>query len=177
MQALCLNLCLKLNVRCKSEQFRTQEVTNTDLEHAFEATSDWSDYSSVVQGLHSGPKERGTERKQFALIDGSFGDVYRVVLLALSQDPPSLSFTYDELIDRVGGVCSHEKPVGSSITQSLTQMEKLSQILSPSVPLIEWNENVLDIVEPYFLFFLRASKKLERLKNINTGSALAVKNS
>lgn len=162
MQALCLNLCLELGVR-KTRELTRFEVASDVLQSALERTSDLADYSSVVQGLHSGPKERGTERKQFTLIDGSKGDVYRCILLALSQSPPRVTFTYDEIMQRVRNVCIGEYPVGSSVSQALPQMQKLSGTLSPTVPIIEWNENVLDIVEPYFLFFLRCSRKLERL--------------
>jgi len=33
-------------------------------------------------------------------------------------------------------------------------MEKLSQLVQEA-PVIEWDEDVLDIVEPYFLFFFK----------------------
>jgi hypothetical protein len=41
-------------------------------------------------------------------------------------------------------------------------MEKLSQLVQEA-PVIEWDEDVLDIVEPYFRFFLRCSPFLEKL--------------
>jgi len=31
-------------------------------------------------------------------------------------------------------------------------------------PVIEWDEDVLHIIEPYFLFFLRNSKHLKKLR-------------
>jgi hypothetical protein len=169
MQALCLNLCLELNIRQTQLDHKRVRVSEAQFKQAKETTSDWSDYSSVVQYLHSGPKERGTERNEFSLLDGSIGDVYRVILTALCQNPPRLSFSYDEILQRVSSVCVEGKPVGSSINQALIQMDKLSSTLSRSVPIIEWDENVLDIVEPYFLFYLRASKKLDLLRK-NQGS-------
>jgi hypothetical protein len=90
-------------------------------------------------------------------------DVYRSVLVSLCQDPPLLSFTYDQLMDRIIAVCGEERPVGSSVNSALAQMEKLSVSLSPQVPILEWDENVLEIVDPYFLFFLRSSRQLETL--------------
>ncbi len=163
MQSLCLNLCLELGIREKQPTHVRIDVNDTHIAQALERTSGQSDYSSVVKGLHSGPKERGTERKQFEFHDGSTGDVYRCILLSLCHGPAQLSFSYDEIIKRVAEVCPNEIPVGSSISQALGQVESLSKTLSPRVPIIEWNENVLDIVEPYFLFYLRASNKLERL--------------
>ena len=163
MQSLCLNLCLELGVRQAIGDQRRFDVDDQIITQTLERTSDFTDYSSVVQGLHSGPKERGTERKQFRLSDGTIGDVYRCVLVALKQNPPQLSFSYDDMMARMKQICTEDGPVGSSVVNALTQMQKLSTSLSPNVPLIDWNENVLDVVEPYFLFFLRASKKLNRV--------------
>jgi hypothetical protein len=38
-------------------------------------------------------------------------------------------------------------------------------------PVIEWDEDVLDIVEPYFLFFLRCSPHLARLAKHSAAQA------
>lgn len=163
MQLLCLNLCLELGVRETQREQRCIDVTKEHIVQALERTSDYADFSSVAHGLHSGPKERGTERKQFNFTDGTKGDVYRCVLLALRQDPPQTDFTYDDIMRRIREVSVGEAPVGSSVSNALAQMQTLSSSLSPNVPLIEWSENILSIVEPYFLFFLRASKKLDRI--------------
>lgn len=163
MQSLCLNLCLELDIREALTKHRRVDVTEENIIRALERTSHWTDYTSVVQGLHSGPKERGTERKQFNFHDGSRGDVYRAILLALSEEPPLLSFTYDNLMARITDICDDDRPVGSSVNSALTQMERLSGSLSPQVPVLEWDENVLEIADPYFLFFLRSSRQLGSL--------------
>ena len=58
--------------------------------------------------------------------------------------------------------CDIASPVGSSVSESLVQMAKLSKTVQEA-PVIEWDEDVLDIVEPYFLFFLRCSPHLSEL--------------
>jgi uncharacterized protein len=95
-------------------------------------------------------------------MDGTTGDVYRCVLLALKSDPAILSFPYDEMLKRTRQICKGDTPVGSSVSESLLQMHKLANAIQ-STPVIEWDEDVLDIVEPYFLFFLRCSPALEKL--------------
>jgi hypothetical protein len=120
-----------------------------------------TDFSTMLSVLQAGPKQRGTERKQYSFTDGSKGDVYRCLLLALKADPPQLSFRYDELLRRSTATCKDESPVGSSVAESLLQMSKLARSVQ-SAPVIEWDEDVLDIVEPYFLFFLRCSPFLNR---------------
>ena len=116
----------------------------------------------MINILHAGPKQRGTERKEFQFIDGSTGDVYRCVLLAMKADPPALTFSYEEMMNRARAMCRGESPVGSSVVTTLGQMDTLAKTVQDA-PVIEWDEDVLDIVEPYFLFFLRCSHYLQRL--------------
>jgi hypothetical protein len=49
-------------------------------------------------------------------------------------------------------------------------MAKLARTVQDA-PVIEWDEDVLDIVEPYFLFFLRCSAQLSRLAKKSTAQA------
>ena len=116
----------------------------------------------MISVLHAGPKQRGTERKDFKFRDGSSGDVYRCVLLAMKADPPRLSFRYEDMLSRTAAQCNGNSPVGSSVAQALVQMGVLAATVQEA-PVIEWDENVLDIVEPYFLFFLRSSSFLNRV--------------
>ena len=83
--------------------------------------------------------------------------------MALKQDPPRLAFPYDELYQRVKGVCTEASPVGSSIVQALDQIKNISNDLQPNSPVLEYDENVLDIVDPYFLYYLRCSSRLANL--------------
>src|ERR1700730_2327706 len=116
----------------------------------------------MVTALHAGPKQRGTERKQFKFRDGSVGDVYRCVLLAITGDPSSLSFRYDEMLKRATALCDGESPVGSSVLELLVQMAKVSVFLNEA-PVFGLDEDVLDIVEAYFFIFLRCSPHLSEL--------------
>ena len=52
-------------------------------------------------------------------------------------------------------MCKGESPVGSSVVTTLVQMDYLAKSVQEA-PVIEW-----DIVEPYFLFFLRCSHYLQ----------------
>jgi hypothetical protein len=125
-----------------------------------ERTSTVTDFSSMLATLHAEPKRRGTERKEFRFKDGTVGDVYRCVLLAMKEDPPQLAFRYEQMLARTSNLCEGDSPVGSSVAQALLQMAKLALTVQEA-PVIEWDENVLDIVEPYF--FLRWSPYLRTL--------------
>jgi len=41
-------------------------------------------------------------------------------------------------------------------------MSSIAKIIQEA-PVLEWDEDVLDIIEPYFLFFLRSSSYLQSL--------------
>jgi hypothetical protein len=162
MQAICLSFCFENNIGETLKDHVRVELPPDEWRRVLERTSTTTDFSSMLTSLHAGPKQRGTERKQYRFVDGSSGDVYRCVLLAMSTDPSSLSFRYDEMLKRTATVCRGDSPVGSSVAESLQQMAKLARTVQDA-PVLEWDEDVLDIVEPYFLFFLRCSPMMNRL--------------
>jgi hypothetical protein len=162
MQAISLNFCFDRRINETMPEHQRIEIESDVIRRIFEHTSATTDYSTMLNALHAGPKQRGTERKQFNFTDGTRGDVYRCVLLAMRADPSSLSFRYEDILRRVKEVCTSESPVGSSVAESLAQMAKRAMAVQKA-PVIEWDEDVLDIVEPYFLFFLRCSTHLARL--------------
>ena len=160
MQAICLNLCFELGIRDWRTAHERVPVDDAAIARALERTSTQTDFSSMTSVLHAGPRQRGMERKEFVFKDGSNGDVYRCLLLAMKADPPRLSFSYSEMLARTSSVCVGDSPVGSSVSTSLRQMDYLAKTVQEA-SVIEWDEDVLDIVEPYFLFFLRSSTYLQ----------------
>jgi hypothetical protein len=168
MQAICLNFCFESKIYETLPEHKRIEMDFVTLQNILERTSTMTDFSSMISIQHSGPRQRGVERKEFDFSDGSRGDVYRCVLLAMKADPPRLSFPYDEMVKRTRALSRKESPVGSSVAQALVQMEKLAGT-AQEAPVIEWDEDVLDIVEPYFLFFLRWSPHLQKLAEVSKG--------
>ncbi len=162
MQAICLNFCFDTEILETLGSHQRIQIDASTLRQIFERTSTTTDFSTMLSTLHAGPKLRGTERKLFTFTDGSHGDVYRCVLLAMKADPSRLSFRYEEMLRRSREVCTNDSPVGSSVSESLSQMAKLAKTIQ-TAPVIEWDEDVLDIVEPYFLFFLRWAPSLTHL--------------
>ena len=152
MQAICLNLCFELAIRETRPVHERVSVDDATVTRALERTSTQTDFSSMTSVLHAGPRQRGMERKEFFFTDGSKGDVYRCLLLAMKADPPQLSFPYGEMLARTAAVCMGDSPVGSSLSTSLRLMDQLAKTVQEA-SVIEWDEDVLDIVEPYFLFF------------------------
>lgn len=163
MQQICLQACMRLGIDERYHGLTDVPVSENDLIRIFEQASTTTDFSSLVEGLHEGPKQRGNPRNQFPFVDGTSGDVYRCILLALSASPPRLSFPYAEIYERTRSVCPQEAPAGSSVASALDQIPEIARSLEPNAQILEWGDDVLDIVDPYFLYYLRCSPKMTSL--------------
>lgn len=162
MQLICLQMCFARNLRERFEGTTVNlEISEDDFLSIFEQTSTSTDFRSLFDTLDCGPKLRGKERKIYQFTDGSCGDVYRCILKAISSDPPVLSFNYDDLVARTHAICAGESPSGSSLSGSCGHMIKLALENFPNERAIDWDEKeVLDIPDPYLLFYLRWSGRL-----------------
>lgn len=169
MQSLCLSLCLEKGIRNKQVLEKRTEVSDEEFRAALERTTLQTDYSRTVEMLHTGAKERGTQRKEFRLKDGSTGDVYRAILLALIENPPRLSFDYDEVMNRIKNGCQGESPVGSSVQLALKQMYGIAKDIKKDTPVLEWDDDKLEVTNPYFMFYLRSSQKIEQIHKGKSG--------
>jgi hypothetical protein len=163
MQSICLNLCYSIGLKKKLEKQARTEMSAESIAETLLRTSSFSDFSKMLNALHTGPRTRGTERKIHSFTDKSRGDVYRATLLAIKADPAGLSLPYDAIINRVRSACIDEPPAGSSITSALEQMHIIGEEIQPGSSPLSWYGDNLDIVDPYFLFYLRCSEKLAQL--------------
>ncbi|MEM8571289.1 MAG: hypothetical protein AAGG56_10305 [Pseudomonadota bacterium] len=163
MQTICFCLCQVLNIREPRDSHTRIEITDQNIADALLQTSHFTDFTKMLTALHAGPRTRGQERKEHQLIDGSSGDVYRAVLLAMCSDPVGTTFPYDNMMSRIRTVCKGDSPVGSSVTSCLEQMQMISENLQPGDPVLVWDGDNLDVTDPYFAFFLRSSEKLMKL--------------
>lgn len=162
MQAIWLNACFELGLREQVPEVTALAPSKNERRSIFERTAAATDFRSLVDVLDSGPKTRGTERKTYQFTDRTQGDVYRCILKAVATDPPMLSFSYEEILQRVHGICVSDEPVGSSIIGSCLHMSKLALEKFPKERVIDWDEQklVFDIPDPYLLFYLRWSGRL-----------------
>lgn len=167
MQSICLDVCRKFGVRTTALGVRQIAIPDHTLREILEDTSLRTDYSSLVRDLHQGPRTKGQPRDKFQFVDGSTGDVYRCVLLALGRDPPHFQIPYAELIERVNDTCNERGPISASVQNACRQMTKIAELHSPTQRILEWDDRAgsgtLSVVDPYFLFFLRHSTKLQDL--------------
>lgn len=166
MQAICLQACFTIKLRESQLPVVSRDFTEAEIIQALEETSTRTDFSSLLRSMHAGPKIRGTERKEFELTDGSRGDIYRALLLALKADPPTLSLQWNELSRRVQNTCRPDAPQAASLSTACAQIAKMAKDMYPNQRVIDWEGdpvNLLSIEDPYFLFYLRWSDKLATL--------------
>lgn len=158
MQSICLNACYEAGYREFHSDLRRLPGHDAFIEDVCVRASLGADYSSTIERLREGPKVRGSERTHYRLRRGDVGDVYTILLQALSLDPPILHFRYAELQDRIRKVCETKVPPGSSVTGSCSQIANLANSGSERI-IVEWDgsEEVLNIRDPYLLFYLRWS--------------------
>ncbi|WP_221248495.1 hypothetical protein [Desulfuromonas versatilis] len=158
MQYLCLNACYELGVRAYSDGLIELINDKEMLRKVCRRTVLSTDYGSIVEKMKEGPKTRGSDRLIHQTKYGWDGDVYRLLVKALSLDPPTLTFRYTPLNERIVGMCKTAGPSGSSI---IGACEHSARIVNDAAldRIVEWDgeNDVFDIRDPYFLFFLRWS--------------------
>jgi hypothetical protein len=167
MQRICLDVCFDLGFRQEQKERAALNLDRTRLQSILEQSSTHADFGTMVANMHQGPKTRGTERRMHKLIDGSEGDVYRVLLLALAHGVPTMSLPYTTLMEKIEAVCTGDLPSGGSIVQSCRQLDAIAKRIAPTERVLEWDDQELtgtmSVVNPYFLFYLRCSRKLQTL--------------
>lgn len=156
MQSLCLNTCFENDIR-ETQTNLTQIVCDLDaIKRICSRTAATSDYSSTVAKMKDGPKTRGQDRKSYVLKDGTASDVYPIIIRAIAIDPPELTQRYPNLLRRIQSLCFAELPSGSSVTGACSQIALIAND-SENRTVLEWDadSDVLDMRDPYLLFYLR----------------------
>lgn len=162
MQYLCLNTCYEIGVREKPEGEIEFLLDAQVHENICRRTVQSTDYGSVIELMKEGPKTRGSDRNIYMTRFSWNGDVYRLLVKALSLDPPKLTFRYDALNERIVGICTAGGPSGSSITSACAHSAKIVNDAART-RVVEWDgeHDVFDILDPYFLFYLRWSDAVD----------------
>lgn len=155
MQTLCLTTCFENDVR-EAAAHKQMASDRDAIGKVCTRTASTADYSSTVAKMIEGPKTRGTDRKAHLTNDGQVVDVYPLILRAVALDPPELTQRYANLQKRIQSLCAREQPSGSSVTGACSHIATIANE-AENRSVIEWDgeNDVLDIRDPYLLFYLR----------------------
>lgn len=155
MQSICLNLSRVLNV----DKDPLVHVVGDErfLEAAFRKTTSHMDYNDVIHKLESGPPSRGKQRTSFELQDGRSVDIYKAIIEAIAQDPPIVSIDLDGLKERVTNIIRTESPKleNRKLRDTLKQIQGIVSTNEELYKVLEWKDEKIYILDPYFLFYLR----------------------
>jgi hypothetical protein len=164
MQAICLETCRHLKIEGPKDGKTPLILSKETQTEIMLATSVITDFSSLCEVLDSGPRTRGVERKEYQFKDGQSGDVYRCVLKAMAANPPALSFTYEDLLNRLESICQGNSPGGASVIGTCEQMNTIARDKFPNERVIDWDgqKSIMEVSDPYFIFYLRWSDYLKK---------------
>lgn len=167
MQAICLQACFTTGISKSRDEMGIHDFSGPEIRSILQETATRTDFGSLIRLMHEGPKTRGTERKDYDLEDGSRGDVYRALLLAIRKDPAMMSLPWNALSKRIQAICKPDSPQASSLSTACSQIARIAREMYPGQRIVDWDgepNNLLSIEDPYFLFYIRWSEKLDSLK-------------
>lgn len=111
----------------------------------------------IFDKLAKGPRQRA-DRIQRKLKNGQTADIYKVILLGLSELQPGLeTVEYENLRSSVKAILADNIPQANEITRVLEQMSNIASSDESSTPVLDWekDEQQLHITDPFFAFFLK----------------------
>ncbi|RYU81810.1 hypothetical protein [Hymenobacter persicinus] len=163
MQTLCLDLCYSNGYITERIPPTHKSLNAQELKELLKTSSSNTDCSTVYTILKTGPKPRGSQRKMYSYSGGQIGDIYVIVLAAIASGEAALSFSYDDLKGRIESLidAGGTEPRGSDITSTLIQMDASIRTRSEEDRVIEYDKEkeALNILDPYFLYYLRWATK------------------
>ncbi|USG65747.1 ATP-binding protein [Brevibacillus ruminantium] len=158
MQQNCLNLSFVLNI---DEDTNITSIENEQsIFEAFEETTlDHENYEAVIRKLVIGPVQGRNNRTQYNLRNGKNLDIYHVVLFALAEDPPLVCIDIADIQRRINNVLKdgEKTPATLTISNTLIQIQKILHESGEMFRILEWKDQELHILDPFFLFYLRWS--------------------
>lgn len=155
MQSVCLNLSRVLNV--DKDPLVNAVGSAAFLEAAYRKTTSHMDYKDVIHKLESGPPSRGKQRKNFELQDGRTVDIYEAIIEAIAQDPPVISIDLEGIKERIIKIIRTDssKLENRKLRDTLKQIQGIVASNDELYKVLEWKDEKIYILDPYFLFYLR----------------------
>jgi len=153
MQYICLSICTLLDSDVKP----ISEINDSILETAYRFTTMNFEYNDVVHVMTKGPNPRGRLRKLFRTMNRKELDSYGLIVESLAKDPPIVAFTFDDLKSRIDTLIPEgdRKPDKQALKASLNKLQEQLTAKENIYHVLEWKDNMVYIVDPLFLFYLR----------------------
>ena len=149
MQENCLNL---------AQAIKKGRYDSSQLNNIFQSTAEnYRHYEGILSHVLEGPSRGRGKRKKYILKDGNVCDIYHLLLLSVSIDPPVLKINMDEIRERIARLLNDNEsiPTKLNIANAVKYMESTIKQSIPALDTVEWKDGVLYILDPFLLFCLR----------------------
>lgn len=147
MQSICLNIGLLPD--------SSDTITDEVIEESCRFTCMNLPYGDVVRVLKAGPSTRGQQRLQYTLSDGSKRDIYGLILKVLSDNPPLVELSIEELMERIKNSAPENMITTKKVRDSLKNWQKLLETLGSLYQVLEWKDDTIHVLDNIFLFYIR----------------------
>ena len=147
MQSICLNIGLLPD--------SSDTITDEVIEESCRFTCMNLPYGDVVRVLKAGPSTRGQQRLQYTLSDGSKRDIYGLILKVLSDNPPLVELSIEELMERIKNIAPENMITTKKVRDSLKNWQKLLETLGSLYQVLEWKDDTIHVLDNMFLFYIR----------------------
>lgn len=147
MQSICLNIGLLPD--------SNDTITDEVIEESCRFTCMNLPYGDVVRVLKAGPSTRGQQRLQYTLSDGSKRDIYGLILKVLSDNPPLVELSIEELMERIKNSAPENMITTKKVRDSLKNWQKLLETLGSLYQVLEWKDDIIHVLDNIFLFYIR----------------------
>ena len=147
MQSICLNIGLLPD--------SSDTITDEVIEESCRFTCMNLPYGDVVRVLKAGPSTRGQQRLQYTFSDGSKRDIYGLILKVLSDNPPLVELSIEELMERIKNSAPENMITTKKVRDSLKNWQKLLETLGSLYQVLEWKDDTIHVLDNMFLFYIR----------------------
>ena len=156
MQDICFNLAYRM------QKTNCTTVTDEDVNIALKQTvaKHKQVYIHVLKAALEGPAQGKNKRTHYLLKDGSFMDIYMLLLVSISTNPPELSLPVQEIQERFTALLADDnpkKPRPIDISNTVKNIKNIMKERAKNLDTIDWKAKTLYILDSFLLFYLRCS--------------------
>ncbi|MBR3622391.1 MAG: hypothetical protein IKN43_03460 [Selenomonadaceae bacterium] len=152
MQENCLNLAYLMI------ENKMTSASESAIKKAFQITTEnYKHYEDILSHVLVGPSQGKVKRKKYYTKDNKVYDIYHLLLLSISINPPILELHTDEILRRMMKLLKEdeEPPTKLNIANPAKYIATEIRKSIPDLDTIEWKDGTIYILDPFLLFYLR----------------------
>jgi len=167
MQHLCLGVCDHLGIRESIDPPKKFSLALDDLEVVFIDTLNVAERETICLALERGLRKEGEILEKHGMRGLENGTKYEFALGAMALNPPHINLPWDRGSDSVDSrivklkaTPDQDQPSNEVIESTFSDLVRISASSSPKSPPIDFDVlKGVNILDPYFLYYLRWCKK------------------